>query len=49
MYEDTVIFIGENKGIIFSTGDIKAVYKELKEDGVKISKPKKQEWGGLVG
>lgn len=46
VYEDTVKFIGENTGIIFSTNDIKATYTELKEKGVKISKPKKQEWGG---
>ena len=46
MYEDTVKFIGENTGIIFNTDDIKAAYKELKEKGVNISKPEKQEWGG---
>ena len=39
-------FIGEITGIIFSTDDIKARYTELKERGVKISKPKRQEWGG---
>ena len=44
-YEDTIKFIGENTGIILSTDDIKATYRELKEKGVKISKPKKQEWG----
>ncbi len=46
VYEDTVKFIGENTGIIFSTDDIKAAHKELKEKGVKVSKPEKQEWGG---
>ncbi|SRR5713226_5461972 len=45
-YEDTMKFIGENTVLIFSTDDIKATYAELKEKGVKISKPKKQEWGG---
>lgn len=40
--------IGVQTGIWFYTGDIKSIYEELKKKGVSITKPEKQEWGGIM-
>jgi predicted enzyme related to lactoylglutathione lyase len=44
LYEDRSKFIGDNTEIIFRIEDIEETYSELKRNGVKISKPKKQKW-----
>lgn len=40
--------IGVQTGIWFDTSDIKSTYEELKKKGVGITKPEKQEWGGIM-
>ena len=40
--------IGVQTGIWFYTSDIKSTYDELKKKGVSITKPEKQEWGGVM-
>lgn len=40
--------IGAPTGIWFYTNNIQTTYAELKDRGVKISEPKKQEWGGIM-
>ena len=40
--------IGRNTGVWFFTSDIQATYEELKSKGVDITKPEKQEWGGVM-
>ncbi len=40
--------IGRNTGIWFFSSDIQSTYEELKSKGVDITKPEKQEWGGIL-
>ena len=40
--------IGRNTGVWFYTSDIQSTYEDLKSKGVDITKPKKQEWGGIM-
>ncbi|MEM2761045.1 MAG: VOC family protein [Nitrososphaerales archaeon] len=40
--------IGTPTGIWFYTNDIKSTYEELKKNGVDVTKPEKQEWGGVM-
>ncbi len=40
--------IGMPTGIWFYTNDIQSTYNELKQKGVDISEPQKQEWGGIM-
>ncbi len=40
--------IGKNTGVWFFSSDIHSTYEELKAKGVDISKPEKQEWGGIL-
>ena len=40
--------IGTPSGIWFFTKNIEETYKELKSKGVKITKPEKQAWGGIM-
>ena len=40
--------IGRNTGVWFFTSDIQSTYEELKSKGVDITKPEKQEWGGVM-
>ncbi len=40
--------IGANSGIWFYTNNIQSTYEELKKNGVNITEPKKQEWGGIM-
>jgi uncharacterized glyoxalase superfamily protein PhnB len=40
--------IGANSGIWFYTSNIQSTYEELKKNGVNITEPKKQEWGGVM-
>lgn len=40
--------IGRNTGVWFYTSDIQSTYEELKSKGVDITKPEKQEWGGIM-
>ncbi len=40
--------IGRNTGVWFFTSDIQSTYEELKSKGVDITKPQKQEWGGVM-
>ena len=40
--------IGRNTGVWFYTSNIQSTYEELKSEGVDISKPEKQEWGGIM-
>ncbi|TLX85981.1 MAG: hypothetical protein E6L01_04980 [Thaumarchaeota archaeon] len=40
--------IGKNTGVWFFSSDIQSTYEELKAKGVDISKPEKQEWGGIL-
>lgn len=40
--------IGAPTGIWFYTNNIQTTYAELKDRGVEISEPKKQEWGGIM-
>ena len=40
--------IGRNTGVWFFTSDIQSTYEELKSKGIDITKPEKQEWGGIM-
>ena len=40
--------IGRPTGIWFYTMDIKSTYDQLKNKGVDITPPEKQEWGGIM-
>ncbi len=40
--------IGRNTGVWFYTSDIQSTYEDLKSRGVDITKPEKQEWGGIM-
>ena len=40
--------IGTNTGIWFYSKDIEKTYQELKSKQVKITKPEKQIWGGVM-
>ena len=40
--------IGRNTGVWFYTSDIQSTYEDLKSKGVDITKPQKQEWGGIM-
>lgn len=40
--------IGTETGIWFYSDDMQSTYKELKNQGVDISQPEKQEWGGIM-
>ena len=40
--------IGRNTGVWFYTSDIQSTYEDLKSTGVDITKPEKQEWGGIM-
>ena len=40
--------IGRNTGVWFYSSDIQSTYEELKSKGVDITKPEKQEWGGIM-
>ncbi len=40
--------IGRNTGIWFFSSDIQSTYEESKSKGVDITKPEKQEWGGIL-
>jgi len=40
--------IGRNTGVWFFTSDIQSTYGELKSKGIDITKPEKQEWGGIM-
>ncbi len=40
--------IGRNTGVWFYTSDIQLTYEDLKSKGVDITKPEKQEWGGIM-
>ena len=40
--------IGRNTGVWFYTSDIQSTYEDLKSKGVDITKPEKQEWGGIM-
>lgn len=40
--------IGRNTGVWFFTSDIQSTYEELKSKGIDITKPEKQEWGGVM-
>jgi len=40
--------IGRNTGVWFYTSDIQSTYEDLKSKGVGITKPEKQEWGGIM-
>lgn len=40
--------IGKHTGIWFDTDDIQTTYQELKNKGVNISEPKREEWGGIM-
>ncbi|MGI0033569.1 MAG: VOC family protein [Nitrososphaeraceae archaeon] len=40
--------IGRNTGVWFFSSDIQSTYEELKSKGVDITKPEKQEWGGIL-
>ena len=40
--------IGRNTGVWFYTSDIQSTYEDLKSKGVYITKPEKQEWGGIM-
>ena len=40
--------IGRNTGVWFYTSDIQSAYEDLKSKGVDITKPEKQEWGGIM-
>lgn len=40
--------IGRNTGVWFFTSDIESTYEDLKSKGIDITKPEKQEWGGIM-
>lgn len=40
--------IGRNTGVWFYTSDIQSTYEDLRSKGVDITKPEKQEWGGIM-
>jgi len=40
--------IGMPTGVWFYTNNIQSTYEELKKNGVNITPPKKQEWGGIM-
>lgn len=40
--------IGANTGVWLYAADIQSTYEELKSKGIDISKPEKQEWGGIM-
>ena len=40
--------IGRNTGVWFFTSDIQSTYEELKSKGIDITKPERQEWGGIM-
>ena len=40
--------IGSPTGIWFYTNNIQSTYNELKQNGVNISEPQKQDWGGIM-
>lgn len=40
--------IGRNTGVWFYTSNIQSTYEDLKSKGVDITKPEKQEWGGIM-
>jgi lactoylglutathione lyase len=40
--------IGRNTSVWFFSSDIQSTYEELKSKGVDITKPEKQEWGGIL-
>lgn len=40
--------IGKNTGVWLYTADIQSTYEELKSKDVYITKPEKQEWGGMM-
>jgi lactoylglutathione lyase len=40
--------IGRNTGVWFFSSDIQSTYGEFKSKGVDITKPEKQEWGGIL-
>ena len=40
--------IGRNTGVWFYTSDIQSTYEDLESKGIDITKPEKQEWGGMM-
>ena len=40
--------IGMFTGVWFYTDDIKSTYDQLKKNGVNITQPEKQDWGGVM-
>jgi uncharacterized glyoxalase superfamily protein PhnB len=40
--------IGTETGIWFYSDDMQSTYEELKNKGVDITPPEKQEWGGIM-
>jgi lactoylglutathione lyase len=40
--------IGTETGIWFYSDDMQSTYEELKNKGVEITPPEKQEWGGIM-
>lgn len=40
--------IGMPTGIWLYTGNIQSTYEDLKKNSVNITKPEKQEWGGIM-
>ena len=40
--------IGTTTGIWFYTNNIQSTYSELKQNGVDVSEPQKQGWGGIM-
>ena len=40
--------IGRNTGVWFYSSNIQSTYEELQSKGVSITKPEKQEWGGIM-
>jgi uncharacterized glyoxalase superfamily protein PhnB len=47
-YEMAKKQIGTMTGVWFYTNDINATYDDLKKKGVDITKPEKQQWGGIM-
>ena len=46
--DDSAKHIGNSTGIWFYAKDIVTTYKELKSNGVEITEPQKQVWGGIM-
>jgi len=40
--------IGTETGIWFYSDDMQSTYEELKNNGVEITPPERQEWGGII-